>query len=263
MIVRFLGFDDVGDFDNLVVPGILRNDDLVVDVVGDQIGDIAAGDRRDDLLHQRRKRDEAVVDRVAARLLVIGDDFAKRRILLGDKALGPPHRRGAGGGIGDIGSRQRPGRGNGKRAAQHRTPGRNVHLRLPSSLLAPRERRRVVVAVAGANIERSGIRLKLLYLLIIAAVWHPGRAVNRRVPNRPKARAPETAESRRFPRQSDAEMTLGLPATPRDQLCAIGYLAKIASICLYAFSAAASGVIPLRMTSAQAALHTWVFWTSA
>src|SRR5271165_6345420 len=43
------------------------------------------------------------------------------------------------------------------------------------------------------------------------------------------------------------------------QLWTIGYLAKIASICLKALSAAASGVIPLRMMSAQAVLQTWVF----
>ena len=43
------------------------------------------------------------------------------------------------------------------------------------------------------------------------------------------------------------------------QLWTIGYFAKIASICLYALSAAASGVIPPRMMSAQAALQTWVF----
>ena len=70
-------------------------------IVLEQVRDYAAGDRRDDLLTLRRERDNAVVDRVAAGLLVIGDDLLERFILLLDEALRPPHLRGRRGGICD------------------------------------------------------------------------------------------------------------------------------------------------------------------
>src|SRR4029077_2299640 len=47
------------------------------------------------------------------------------------------------------------------------------------------------------------------------------------------------------------------------QVVPIGYFAKIASACLNAFSAAASGVVPFWMMSAHATGQTWVLWISA
>jgi hypothetical protein len=111
-----------------------------------------------------------------------------------------------------------------------------------------------------ANIERLCAGLKLYSMLIIAV-----RIAGRRCPltigcSTHKRASLENCRPAPFPRQSDAS------ATPRDvtaQPSSIGYLAKIASIRVKAFSAAASGVIPLRMMSAQAVLQTCVFWTSA
>ena len=45
-----------------------------------QIRDDAAGDRRDDLLAHRRVGNDAVIDLIAARLLVIGDDLLERDV---------------------------------------------------------------------------------------------------------------------------------------------------------------------------------------
>jgi hypothetical protein len=59
-------------------PGFLGLDD----VVESDAGDTPALYRRDLLLPQRRVRDEAVVDLVAARLLVIGDQRAEGDVLL-------------------------------------------------------------------------------------------------------------------------------------------------------------------------------------
>ena len=47
------------------------------------------------------------------------------------------------------------------------------------------------------------------------------------------------------------------------QACGIGYFAKISSIRLKAFSAAACGAIPSFMMSTQPTLHTCSFWTWA
>jgi hypothetical protein len=62
-----LRIDDVGYVDQLVVPGEQRND--FAGVVLKQVRNLAAGHRRDDLLAQRGIRNDAVFERVAARLL--------------------------------------------------------------------------------------------------------------------------------------------------------------------------------------------------
>jgi hypothetical protein len=64
---------------------------------------------------------------------------------------------------------------------------------------------------------------------------------------------------RLMPTQRHYRKAAGPAVKSGHQLWTIGYFSKIASICLYALSAAASGVIPPRMMSAQAALQTWVF----
>ena len=51
MVIRFMCFDDISDFVELVVPGVLRRDNRIVAVVGYQIGDIAGGQGLDGLLH--------------------------------------------------------------------------------------------------------------------------------------------------------------------------------------------------------------------
>ena len=61
---------------------------------GEQIGDDAARHRQMIFWRMRRKRHDTVVDRVAALLLVIGDDFFHRNVFFRGKALHPPYFRG-------------------------------------------------------------------------------------------------------------------------------------------------------------------------
>ena len=123
-----LRLDNVADVDQLAVPGLQGNQLGRGALV--QIRHDAARHRRDDLLAQRRIGDDAVVDGVAAGLLVIGDELAKRHILLLDEALGPPHGRGGRRGVGDVGPGQCRSSGKTHRAAQQRAPGPLVHLGL-------------------------------------------------------------------------------------------------------------------------------------
>jgi hypothetical protein len=133
--LRFLGFDNIGQIDQLVVPGVQRND--LERVVGEHVGDDAALHRRDDLLAQRRKGRNGHVDRIAARLLVIGNDLLDCDVLFFGEALGPPYRCGCRRGICDERARQRPGSSQGQRTAEHRSPAQIAHARLPSPF-APR-----------------------------------------------------------------------------------------------------------------------------
>src|SRR5689334_6863710 len=94
-----------------------------------------------------------MVDLVAARLLVIGDQCAKGGILLRNEALVPPHLRGPGGRIHDMGPRQRAS-GEPHRAAKHRTPCQNGHLCILPARTPPK-------AAAGAFwLLSSGIHYK-------------------------------------------------------------------------------------------------------
>src|ERR1700724_2377819 len=86
-----LRLDDVADVDQLVVPGVQRNN--LGRGVLEQIRDDAAGHRRDDLLPQRRIGHDAVVARVASGLLVFGDDLFERDALFLGGALAPPTGR--------------------------------------------------------------------------------------------------------------------------------------------------------------------------
>ena len=125
-----LSFDDVADVDQLVLIGVER-DDLSRRVL-EQIGDDAARHRRDNLLAYRRVGDDGVVDRVAAGLLVIGDEFFERNILLFGETLDPPGGSGFGCGLSNVWPRQRGGRSGGSRATQQRTSGQIDHAGVPS-----------------------------------------------------------------------------------------------------------------------------------
>ncbi len=129
---RLLRLHHVADIDKAVLPRLQRR--RLGRRHRDQVGHDAAGNRRDDLLPQRRKRHDAEVDLVAARLLEIGDDLAERVILLRHKALRPPYGCGLSLRVGDIRARDRAGREQSGRPAQYRTPCQIAHLRsLPGS----------------------------------------------------------------------------------------------------------------------------------
>ena len=137
MEVILLGLDDVCDVKQLVVPGILRHDRLVGDVVEHDVGCVAAGQARDDLLHRRPEGDEAELDLVAARLLVGRHQVLERFVLFLDEALDPQDARRLGLCIGNERpgdrSRRRPSSG----AAQHRTPVQFAHRLPPKSPVSP------------------------------------------------------------------------------------------------------------------------------
>src|SRR5438270_10110555 len=124
--------DNVGDIDQFVVPGVERNN--FRRVVGEKVRNDAARHCRHDLLALRRKWHDAELNRIAAGLLVIGDDLLDRYVLFRDEALRPPHFRGRGRSIGDVWARQRPSRGQTQGAAKHRAPAQVSHVRLPSLL---------------------------------------------------------------------------------------------------------------------------------
>jgi len=99
-----LRLDDVAHVDQLVLPRV-EGDNFGRGVL-EQVGDDAAGHRRDDLLAHRRIGHDAVVDRVAARPFVIGDELFERDILFLGEPLGPPHRCGHRRRLGDVGPRE-------------------------------------------------------------------------------------------------------------------------------------------------------------
>src|SRR5205807_10075945 len=86
-------------------------------------------------LHDRPERNDAEVDNVAARLLVLRDHPFEGGVLLGDEPLGPPHMRGGGRRIGNIGPSERPGGRQRGRSTKQRTP---VELAHPDLLAVPR-----------------------------------------------------------------------------------------------------------------------------
>jgi len=96
------------------------------------VGDDAAGNRRHLLLAQRGKGDNAVIDLVAADFFVLRDQFLEGRILVGNKALSPPHLRGLGLRVGDVGPRQRAGGRKPERTAEYRTSSQIGHSNFPS-----------------------------------------------------------------------------------------------------------------------------------
>jgi len=131
MILRLLGLHDVGEVEQLAVPGILRDDRVGGGVVAHDVRDVARGQRPDDLLHQRRERNEGKVDLVAARLLVFRDHGAEADVLLANEALRPPYAHGRSRRIGDVGSSEGAGCRKTERPAEHRTPVKLAHANPP------------------------------------------------------------------------------------------------------------------------------------
>ena len=84
------------------------------------------------------------LDLIAAHVLVIGDDLAEGVILLGNNALTPPHLRGLGLRVGDVGPRQRAGGRKPERTAEYRTSSQIGRSNFPY-LFAPRIRGHVSV----------------------------------------------------------------------------------------------------------------------
>ena len=113
-------YDDIAYIDQFVVPGEQRDD--LEGVVLEQVRHGAAGHRRDDLLALWRIRDDAVVDRVAAGLLVVGDDLLERDVFFLGEALDPPDSRGRRLCAGDIRPRQSSDRSQTHRDTKQRSP---------------------------------------------------------------------------------------------------------------------------------------------
>src|SRR6516164_8247682 len=132
-VLLLLRFDNIADIEQLVVPGIERDD--LVRIVAEHVRDDATLHRRDDLLALRRERHDAELDRVAAGLLVIGDVLFDRRILFRDKALRPPHLSSGRRRVGDVGPRQGSGGDEPDGAEKYRTPGQIDHAHLPSPFM--------------------------------------------------------------------------------------------------------------------------------
>src|SRR6516165_10774288 len=122
MQLRLQWFYYVAEVHKLIFPGVRWNDSRARGLVRNHIRNIAAGESRDDLLLQRRKRDQAVIDRVAALLLILGDHRPERSVLFRDVALGPPNGGGLGRGVGEEWPRDSSGSGKTEGTLNHRTP---------------------------------------------------------------------------------------------------------------------------------------------
>src|SRR5262249_48779323 len=155
MVVGFLRLHDVGRVGEPVVPGILRNDRVGSGGMGEQVRHVAAGERRDDLLHQGPERNDAEVDDVAARLLVGGDHAFQGVVLLPDEALAPPDVRGLGRGVGNVGPADGSRRGERDGPADDRTPAKSLHAAAPWCFPRPRVGR----APYGWSLVRSQSRV--------------------------------------------------------------------------------------------------------
>src|SRR6516162_1290475 len=127
-VLRLHRFDYVTDIDELIVPGVKRQKREIG--IFHDIRDGTGGNRRDHLLAERRERYDAVVNLVATRLLVIGDQLFEGYILLLSKTLGPPDLRGRRSRIGHMRPRQGASGGEPERTGKQRTPRQNCHLYL-------------------------------------------------------------------------------------------------------------------------------------
>src|SRR6516225_816166 len=122
MQLRLQWLNYIAEVHQLIFPGVRRNDSRARGFMRNHIRNIAAGEPRDDLLQQRRKRDQAVIDGVTALLLILGDHRPERNVLFRDKALGPPYGHGRGRSVGDEGPREGSGGGKAEGTANHRAP---------------------------------------------------------------------------------------------------------------------------------------------
>jgi hypothetical protein len=84
-----LHLNNVGNVEKLVIPCILGKDRRR-SVVKDQVRDITTGQRRDHFLIQSLERQDAVVEFVAAGLLVVRRGLTKRYVFGRNKALANP-----------------------------------------------------------------------------------------------------------------------------------------------------------------------------
>src|SRR6195256_5418044 len=122
---RLLGLDDIAYVDQLVFPGVERGN--LAWVIHHHIRDDAGMHRRDDFLPLWGKGRDAQIDRVAARLLVIGKGLLDSDVLVLHEALRPPHLGGFRRRVGEIGTRQRPGRDETDRTMYQRTTRQPRH----------------------------------------------------------------------------------------------------------------------------------------
>src|SRR5579883_2550029 len=106
-------------------------------------------------------------------------------------------------------------------------------------------------AAASASEPRSTDR-RVGVVMLLSFLFGPGAFVFPAAPGRlPGAAAGDTCAPRR---PADRGSRRRVP--PPDQLCTIGYWAKISSVRLKALSTAACGVMPLRITSIPARAKT-------
>jgi hypothetical protein len=131
-----LGVDNVRHVDQLVVPGVLRHDRLVGNVVEHDVGRVAAGQPRDDLLHRRPERDKAELDLVATRLFVGRHHVLERLVLFLDEALDPQDGCCLGLRTGDVGAGECSRRRQANRSAKNQAPAKFAHRLPPKSLVA-------------------------------------------------------------------------------------------------------------------------------
>jgi Putative Actinobacterial Holin-X, holin superfamily III len=104
-------------------------------------------------------RDQAVVDFVAARLLIIGDQPAKGDVLLGKVALVPPRLDGRSCRIGYVGPRENSGCGEPEGAAKYRTPGHSLHERFPSPFVPCIKQAHILILFSNIKQQRRPFKV--------------------------------------------------------------------------------------------------------
>src|ERR1700747_1394416 len=120
-----LGLKNFADVKKFVLPSIQVKEREIGGL--HQVRHDAGGNRRYRLLPQWGKWNDAVLDRVAAGLFVIGDEGLIGRVLFGDEPWRQPQGRRRGRSMGDIGPRQGARRQQSGRATKYRTPSEIDH----------------------------------------------------------------------------------------------------------------------------------------
>jgi hypothetical protein len=120
----------------------------------------------------KKSRKVSQVFDLVARLLVFGDHLFEGDILLFGEALLPPHLRGRGRSVGDMGPRQGPCRTKGEGAAKHGPPRKNGHSRpLPCSQLHS-HRGQILLKVSHRTIGWAVRREQILPLATVETRWN-------------------------------------------------------------------------------------------